>query len=100
MAGQSRQVRTPTLFVGNNALQMEHRAIDEGCLAGVMLKPIGRWSLLALLAWAAFGQLGEADQVHNFSFRRLIVNARAFGSRRIRVATDGEVLWMKLPLRF
>lgn len=96
MAGQSRQVRTPTLFVGNNALQMEHvglpeaRAIDEGCLAGVMLKPIGRWSLLALLARAAFGQLGKADQVQNFSFRRLIVNARAFGSRRIRVATDGE----------
>ena len=106
LRGQSRQVRTPTLFVGNNALQMEQvglpeaRDIDKGCLAGLMLKPVGRLSLLALLARGAFGQLGEADQVQNFSFRRLTVKGRALGSRRIKVATDGEVLWMPLPLRF
>jgi diacylglycerol kinase family enzyme len=104
--GQSRQVRTPTLFVGNNALQMEQvglpeaRAIDAGCLAGVMLKPVGRWALLALLARGAFGHLGEASEVVNFPFRRLTVNARAMGPKRIKVATDGEVLWMPLPLRF
>jgi diacylglycerol kinase family enzyme len=106
LGGQVRQVRTPTLFVGNNALQMEQvglpeaRAIDAGCLAGVMLKPVDRWSLLALLARGAFGQLGAADQVQNFSFRRLTVRARAFGAKRIKVATDGEVLWLPLPLRF
>lgn len=105
-AGQPRQVRTPTLFVGNNALQMEQvglpesRAIDAGCLAGVMLKPLGRWALLTLLARGAFGHLGEASEVQNFSFRRLTVNARAMGAKRIKVATDGEVLWMPLPLRF
>ncbi len=106
LAGQTRQVRTPTLFVGNNALQMEQvglpeaQAIDAGCLAGVTLKPIGRWSMLALLARGAFGQLGEADQVQNFAFRRLTVTARALGSQRIKVATDGEVLHLPLPLRF
>ena len=105
-AGQPRQVRTPTLFVGNNALQMEQvglpesQDIDAGSLAAVMLKPVGRWALLALLARGAFGQLGEASEVQNFAFRRLTVDARAFGSRRIKVATDGEVLWMPLPLRF
>ncbi|MGQ3051251.1 MAG: diacylglycerol/lipid kinase family protein [Roseateles sp.] len=104
--GQARQVRTATLFVGNNALQMEQvglpesQAIDAGCLAGVMLKPVGRWTLLALLARGAFGQLGEADQVQNFAFRRLTVTARSFGARRIKVATDGEVLRMSMPLRF
>ncbi|KQW50834.1 MULTISPECIES: diacylglycerol kinase family protein [unclassified Roseateles] len=104
--GQSRQVRTATLFVGNNALQMEQvglpeaRAIDAGCLAGVVLKPVGRWALLALLARGAFGQLGAADQVQNFAFRRLTVTARSFGARRIKVATDGEVLRMQMPLRF
>jgi diacylglycerol kinase family enzyme len=105
-AGQQRQVRTPTLFVGNNALQMEQvglpeaGAIDSGCLAGVTLQPVGRWALLVLLARGAFGQLGEASAVQNFAFRRLTVTARAFGSQRIKVATDGEVLWMPLPLRF
>ena len=49
------ELRTPTLFVGNNALQMEQvglpesRAIDQGRLAGVALKPVGRWALLGLL---------------------------------------------------
>ncbi|MEO6276626.1 diacylglycerol kinase family protein [Roseateles sp.] len=104
--GQTRQVRTPTLFVGNNALQMEQvglpesRAIDSGCLAGITLKPLGRWALLALLARGAFGQLGEASEVQNFSFRRLTVNARSLSAKRIKVATDGEVLWLPLPLRF
>jgi diacylglycerol kinase family enzyme len=106
LPSQSWQVRTATLFVGNNALQMEQvgvpaaSAIDAGCLAGVMLKPVGRLSLLALLARGAFGQLGEADQVQHFAFHRLTVKVRAFGMRRLKVATDGEVLRMSLPLRF
>ena len=106
LPGETRRVRTPTLFVGNNALQMEQvglpeaQAIDDGRLAGVMLKPVGRAALLALLARGAFGQLGEADQVQNFAFRRLTVKGRTFGAPRIKVATDGEVLWMPLPLRF
>lgn len=98
--------RTPTLFVGNNALQMEQvglpqaQAIDTGRLAGVMLKPVGRWSLLALLARGAFGQLSQADDVVHFAFRSLNVNVRAGGRRRIKVATDGEVVPMTMPLRF
>ncbi len=106
LGGQQRQVRTPTLFVGNNALQMEQvgvpqaPAIDAGRLAGVMLKPVGRWTMLALLARGAFGQLGAADQVLHFDFDRLTVQARSFGARHIKVATDGEVFWMPLPLRF
>ena len=106
MAGGTRPVRTPTLFVGNNALQMEQvglpvaDAIDHGCLAGVMLKPVGRWAMLALLARGAFGRLGDADQLVKVSFRCLTVKARTFGARRLKVATDGEVLKMQLPLRF
>lgn len=106
LAGQRRRVRTPTLFVGNNALQMEQvglpeaRAIDDGHLAGVMLKPVGRLALLSMLARGAFGRLGEVDEVQNFSFRRLTVQARTLGARHIKVATDGEVLRMPLPLTF
>lgn len=104
--GDTREVRTPTLFVGNNALQLEQvglpeaRAIDAGRLAGVMLRPVGRLALLGLLARGAFGQLGEADQVINFDFRQLTVQPGRFGRQRIKVATDGEVLRLPLPLRF
>lgn len=106
LAGRQREVRTPTLFIGNNALQMEQvgvpqaQAIDGGQLAGVMLKPVGRWTMLALLARGAFGQLGDADQVVHIAFDRLAVKARGFGARRIKVATDGEVFHLPLPLQF
>ena len=106
LQGQAWQARTPTLFVGNNALQMEQvglpeaQAIDDGCLAGVTLKPVGRLSLLALLARGLFGRMGDADEVRSFAFQALTVTARRFGAKRIKVATDGEVLKMALPLRF
>lgn len=106
LRGQTWQARTPTLFVGNNALQMEQvglpeaQAIDAGNLAGVTLKPVGRWALLALLARGIFGRMGDADEVRSFAFQTLTVKARRFGASRIKVATDGEVLKMTLPLRF
>jgi|GEM_PF-721045 len=65
-----RDVTTPTLFIGNNRLQLEQvglaqaSALDQGCLAAVMLRPIGAlamlWLLLrghaaALKNWAAAG---------------------------------------------
>jgi diacylglycerol kinase family enzyme len=105
--GKTRELRTPTLFVGNNALQMEQagltgaRAIDTGELAGVTLRPVGRVALLALLTRGLLGRLGDADEVVDFSFKRLTVREpRPFGARRLKVATDGEVAWMKLPLTF
>ena len=103
--GETHELRTPTLFVGNNALQMEQfgfpeaQAIDAGELAGITLRPVGRLAMLGLLWRGAFGRLGEADQVVNFSFRQLTVR-RGFGQRRVKVATDGEITRMNLPLVF
>ena len=105
--GQASEVRTPTLFVGNNALQLEQLglpeadAVDAGELAAVRLRPVGRGTMLWLLLRGALGRLGEADQVVNFSFKRLTVRpARAFAARRMKVATDGEISWLVLPLVF
>jgi diacylglycerol kinase family enzyme len=105
--GQARDVRTPTLFVGNNALQMEQlgfpmaQAIDDGALAAIMLKPVRRWTLLKLLMRGVLGQLGEADQVVSLACRRLSVHlGRPFAARRVKVATDGETAWLSLPLEF
>ncbi len=105
--GTARNVRTPTLFVGNNALQMEQlgfplaQAIDQGALAAIMLRPVGRLAMLALLLRGAFGRLGDADQLLSLGCVQLTVNtARPFGARRIKVATDGETFWLPLPLQF
>lgn len=105
--GAQRKVRTPTLFVGNNALQMEQLglpladAIDEGQLAGIVMRPTSRWAMLGLLLRGVFGRLGESDRVLSFPFRRLAVRAAwPFHARQLKVATDGEVRWLPLPLVF
>ena len=105
--GRTRDVRTPTLFVGNNALQLaqlgfpEAQAVERGELAAIMLRPVGRLRILALVLRGALGQLGNADQVVSFPFRNLVVRrARGFGRRRVKVATDGEITWQAQPLTF
>ena len=101
------EVKTPTLFVGNNRLQLEQvglpeaQALDEGCIAAVMLRPIGSLAILWLLFRGAFGSLGEADTVESFKFHRMLVTPRpARGGRKVKVAFDGELSHMSVPLDF
>lgn len=105
--GHIRQLRTPTLFVGNNPLQLEQlgfleaQQVAQGALAAIVLRPVGRAAMLWLMLRGAFGQLGQADQVLSFACVRL--RARLGWpptARRIKVATDGEVLQLALPLQF
>ena len=60
--------------------------------------------MLGLLWRGAFGQLGDADALIHLATRQLTVRPSrrlgTIGSRRIKVATDGEVTWMRLPLSF
>ncbi|MEO7243475.1 MAG: diacylglycerol kinase family protein [Variovorax sp.] len=103
--GQEREFRTPTLFVGNNTLQMLQvglpvaGAIEQGQLAAVVLKPAGALSLIALGLAAARHDLGESDALSTFTFES--IRLRAPDSKRagrIKVATDGEIDWAALPL--
>ncbi|MDO9358943.1 MAG: diacylglycerol kinase family protein [Polaromonas sp.] len=99
-------LRTPTLFVGNNQLQLSRvgmddaqvDAVEEGKLTGIVVRPIGTLALFGLLARGLLGRLGDAENIDSFSFRTLTVTPR--GARRIKVATDGEITWMKTPLVF
>lgn len=104
--GERRIVRTPTLFVGNNRLQLERIGIapevagrvGSGRLAAVMPRPIGTLAMVWLMLRGAIGRLGEAEQVESFAFRRLTVDV--LGVRKLKVAADGEVAVMADPLRF
>lgn len=104
LPGISRKLRTPTLVVGNNSLQLTQlglpfaHAPEQGQLAAIALKPVGRMALLWLLVRGAFGRLGDADNIISFPFRQMTVATR--GRRRIRVATDGEVMILRTPLEF
>ena len=105
--GAERTVKTPTLFVGNNRLQLEQvglpqaEGVEAGSIAAVMLKPIGTRAMLWLLLRGAFGSLGEADDVESFAFRRMLVTpSRGHGRGRVKVAFDGEIAWLQAPLQF
>ena len=105
--GRVQHLRTPTLFVGNNPLQLqqlgfpEAQDVERGALAAIVLRPVGRAAMLWLMLRGAFGQLGAADQVLNFACARLELRLGwPPTARRIKVATDGEVLRLPLPLQF
>ena len=98
---------TPTLFVGNNRLQLEQvglaqdSAPEQGSLTAVVLKPIGTLSMLWLLLRGSLGSLGEADSVTSFEFGRIVVRPRlGWRGLKVKVAYDGEVSWMRAPLEF
>lgn len=107
--GAQREVKTLTLFVGNNRLQLEQVGVvegqrpdgsrDNGRVTAVMLKPIGTMALLRLMWQGAMGTLGEADDIEHFEFQQMVVRAPSVaGARRLKVAVDGEVMRMKAPL--
>ena len=103
--GRITRFRTPSLFVCNNRVQLERVGIDEavvaqvgeGRLAGLMAHRLGAWAKLKLVVRGMLGTLGDAREVDSFTLRTLSVTTRA--ARKIKVATDGEVQWMALPLR-
>ena len=103
--GQQQDSRTQTLFVANNALQMhqvglaEADAPEQGQLAAIALKPQGMFALLGLVARGALGRLGEAESLVSFAFESMTVRPMR-GRRRVKVATDGEVGWLHMPLEF
>lgn len=107
--GTVRDVQTLTLFIGNNALQLEQFGAQppktlagtpgDGSLAALMLRPISTASMLSLMVHGAMGTLGEAAGVDGFEFQKMVVRPKlAAGRRELMVAFDGEVARMRAPL--
>src|SRR6185436_12591289 len=99
-------VRTPALFIGNNALQLERAGLPEAedvqnrRLAGVLVRSAGSLDLLWLALRGALGQLAGAERVRDFAFRRMVVSPHRRRQRPVKVATDGEIVWLKPPIVF
>lgn len=107
LGGRVRDVRSSTLFVGNNRLQLqqvglpEASAIGQGRIAAVMHKPTGTWGCLRLLLRGALGSIADDERIESFQFQQMTVRPwLPYGSGRIKVAMDGEVCFMRGPLHF
>lgn len=106
---QAYELRTLMLFVSNNRLQLERiglpeaAALEHGQLVATVLKPVNTLTLLQLMLRGTLGQLGDADHIVSFAFRQITVTpapALLHGRRHIKVAMDGEVTLLTIPLRF
>jgi diacylglycerol kinase family enzyme len=101
--GQARVRRTPFVFIGNNAYQMqglnigERTRLDEGRLSLYVAQGPTRLGLLRLAWHALTGRLAQQRDFDALSVRELDIETP---HRRLRVATDGEVTVMQPPLAY
>lgn len=104
--GRTHELRTLTLFVGNNRLQLEQIGLDEsdtvedGKLVAIVLPPVPTTTLLALVARGAMGKLGRTRGVRHFAFSSITVAPSNRRVHRVKIATDGEINWMRTPIEF
>jgi diacylglycerol kinase family enzyme len=95
-----------TLFVGNNAMQLEDVGLPEsedvqhGKLAAVFVKPVGRLHRLRLFARGLAGKLAGDSALHDFPFEQLTVRPRRSHKPTLKVALDGEIMRLPPPLEF
>nr|WP_260117365.1 diacylglycerol kinase family protein [Pseudoduganella rivuli] len=93
--------RTPFVFIGNNAYQMqglnigERERLDGGQLSLYVAQRPTRWGLVRLAWHALMGRLAEQRDFDVAAARELTIETR---KSRLRVATDGEVTVMQPPL--
>ncbi|MEO6369165.1 MAG: diacylglycerol kinase family protein [Steroidobacteraceae bacterium] len=102
--GKPVTIRTPLLFLGLNALQLENldleiaRCTDAGLMAVIALQPTSRWHILGLALRGALGGLHNSPDLRCFGASRVEVSQ--VGRRRTRVAVDGESIECDMPLHF
>jgi diacylglycerol kinase family enzyme len=95
--------RTPMVFVGNNEYELQglnmgsRRFLNRGKLFLYVTREMSRWRLFKIGLAALFGRLSDAHDFDAVSVKEISVQARR---RRLRVALDGEVVVMRLPLRY
>ncbi len=103
--GNTRKLRTQTIVVGNNALQLEHIGVHKEVelqrdhLVAMTAKPLSTLALYGLVARGLLSRMGEADNLISFGFKKMTVRLGP-ARRRIKVAMDGEIFWLHAPLEF
>ncbi|MEO8836058.1 MAG: diacylglycerol kinase family protein [Caldimonas sp.] len=99
--GTEHRRRTPFVFIGNNAYRMhgfaigERDALDGGRLSLYVVQRPGRWRLLVLALRALVNRLDQARDFDAILAEEIVVESR---HKHLRVATDGEITVMELPL--
>jgi len=95
--------RTPFVFIGNNEYQMEgvnigaRSRLNGGKLSLHVAHRTGRWGLLRFALRALLGTLRHDKDLDMLGAKEIWIETR---QKRLRVATDGEVSIMEMPLHY
>ena len=95
--------RTPFVFVGNNRYALHLFALggrtrlDAGELCVYMAQHPGRFGTLKLVLLALFRRLKQARDFDELLLGQAVVNTP---KRRLAVALDGEIVYLRPPLRY
>ncbi len=101
--GRELHRKTPFLFVGNNKYEMTgfevgaRRRLDDGKLGLYTTRQTGRLGLFRLGFRALFEGFEKAGDFDAFGVDEAVIDSR---DNRLRVSTDGEVTYMRPPLRY
>jgi diacylglycerol kinase family enzyme len=101
--GKELRTRTPFVFIGNNRYEMEsfnvgrRTRLDAGELSLYITHRTDRLGLLRLFLRALFRRLRRAEDFMATTLNEVWVDTR---HRRMRVAMDGEVTVLEMPLHY
>jgi diacylglycerol kinase family enzyme len=101
--GWSEPCRTPCLFIGNNEYSLampelgRRASLQDGALCLYVARAQGRLHLLWLALRAALGFFEEMRDLRNLTVASVEIDAR---TSRLLVARDGEVEFLRPPLRY
>ena len=102
--GIDRVLRTLTVFVGINPLQLEQIGVEDTVrrcqFVAVVLRPASPLRLAWLIVRGALGRLVEADGVAHVVSTALSVTPASPRVRRMKIAIDGETGWTTVPVEF
>lgn len=101
--GDAHERRTPFVFIGNNAYQMQgfhigaRERLDGGALSIYVAQRPTRLGLVRLALHALVGRLAQARDFDVLTSAEFVIETR---HARLHVATDGEVNVLQAPLRY
>lgn len=100
--GKSFTVRTPMIFIGNNALQLRDlnmsaaKCMGRDLLAVIMMKPLSKMEILRVIVRGIFKTLENEEKLDTFCVDELTIHTR----RPVHeIALDGELMKLKSPYR-
>jgi diacylglycerol kinase family enzyme len=99
--GTASSIRTPNIFIGNNALQLRNLKLDvaqcmkQDLLALVLMKPFTKLEIFRVILRGLTKTLDSEESLVTFCIDHFRIHTRKPVQR---VALDGELLWTRSPL--